>query len=76
MSLWSAEQPTVYCVVFEVCSGGGAEASVPHVEAAQLAFRQCSIVNGKLVHNGAPIMLRGVNRHEHDQYNGKVLSLF
>lgn len=61
----------MYCLLVEVCSP--ADGTVCQVEATQLAFRHTSIVNGKLLHNGSPIMMRGVNRHEHDEYNGKVL---
>lgn len=61
----------MYCFVVEVCSAG--DGTVWQVEASQLAFRHTSVVNGKLLHNGCSVMIRGVNRHEHDAYNGKVL---
>lgn len=61
----------MYCFVVELCSA--VDGAVCQVEATQLAFRHTSIVNGKLLHNGCPVMMRGVNRHEHDEYNGKVL---
>lgn len=70
VQLWSAETPVVYCLVIEVCSPE--QSGRNHVEAAQVAFRHNCIKDGLLEHNGQPIMLRGVNRHEHDAYSGKV----
>jgi hypothetical protein len=40
----------------------------------QLGFRQTWVSKGQLLHNGRPIMLRGVNRHEWDERAGKVVT--
>lgn len=42
---------------------------------SQVAFRRTWVDNttGRLLHNGAGLLLRGVNRHEHDQWRGKAL---
>lgn len=42
----------------------------------QVGFRHTAIRTGaraRLLHNGRPIMLRGVNRHEFDARTGKAL---
>ncbi len=41
---------------------------------SQVGFRQTSVSEGRLLHNGAPVMMRGVNRHEWDHRTGKVIS--
>lgn len=40
----------------------------------QVGFRQTEVRDGVLLHNGRHVMLRGVNRHEWDDLDGKVLS--
>jgi hypothetical protein len=42
----------------------------------QVGFRHTEVVKGKarLIHNGRPVMLRGVNRHEFDPRKGKALT--
>ena len=71
MKLWSAEAPETYCLCIEVVDQWG---NVQSVEACQLAFRHDELKHGLLYHNGKPIMIRGVNRHEHEPLTGKVCS--
>lgn len=40
----------------------------------QVGFRHNEVRDGQLLHNGRPIMLRGVNRHEFDPRRGKAVS--
>jgi beta-galactosidase len=40
-----------------------------------IGFRTVSIVDGRLLVNGRPILMRGVNRHEHDPHRGRALDL-
>lgn len=40
----------------------------------QVGFRRTEVHAGRLLHNGVPIMLRGVNRHEFEPETGKVVS--
>ena len=42
--------------------------------ARKIGFRTSEIKNGLLQINGVPIVIRGVNRHEHDADNGRVIS--
>ena len=72
MELWSAERPAVYVLTLQLSDGEGPTSGA---EACQVAFRHSAIVNGELRHNGRRIMIRGVNRHEHDPLAGKVCCL-
>lgn len=40
----------------------------------QVGFRRVSIENAQLCLNGKPLCIRGVNRHEHDEKRGRVIS--
>ncbi|MDT0444718.1 glycoside hydrolase family 2 TIM barrel-domain containing protein [Streptomyces johnsoniae] len=41
----------------------------------RLGFRTVAITGGLLTVNGTPLLLRGVNRHEHDPDHGRALSV-
>lgn len=71
IKLWSAEEPECYCLVIELYDQWGTHIQT---EACQVAFRETGIRDGVLVHNGRRIMVRGVNRHEHDPVDGKAIS--
>ncbi|GMH38332.1 hypothetical protein BSKO_06216 [Bryopsis sp. KO-2023] len=74
--LWSAEEPNLYVMVLSLTDteGGGSGDDIVDCESCQVGFRQSEIKNQQLMHNGKPIKIRGVNRHEHDDRNGKVIS--
>ncbi|MCK7470593.1 MAG: hypothetical protein MZU95_07225 [Desulfomicrobium escambiense] len=40
----------------------------------KIGFRTSEIKDGLLLVNGVPVLLKGVNRHEHDPYTGHVIS--
>jgi beta-galactosidase len=46
---------------------------VLEVEACDVGFRRVEISNGLLKLNGKPLLIRGVNRHEHHPENGQVM---
>ena len=54
---WSAETPRLY----EATLSTGTESI-----ALRIGFRRIAAADGILTVNGRPVMLRGVNRHEHD----------
>jgi beta-galactosidase len=68
---WSAETPSLYRLVLELKDPGGVT-----LEAitTKVGFRTSEIKDGRLLVNGIPILLKGVNRHEHDPYAGHVIS--
>ena len=70
--LWSNETPYLYRLVLTLKDASGAT-----VEAigTNVGFREVKVADGKLWVNGKQVIVRGVNRHDHDQYNGKALSV-
>ena len=68
---WSAEHPNVYSVIIVLKNSKG-----DVVEATQsgFGFRKLEIKDTQLFVNGVPILLKGVNRHEHDPVTGQVIS--
>jgi beta-galactosidase len=67
---WNHEDPALYCLVASLVSPGGR--AVEH-SALRLGFRSVEVKERKLLINGRKVMIRGVNRHEHDERNGKTL---
>lgn len=68
---WSAEQPNLYKLVIIQKDSAG---EVEEVIADQIGFRRIEIKNANLLINGQRILLKGVNRHEHDPFTGHVIS--
>ena len=66
---WSAENPRLYTLRV---SSGPAETGGETVE-ARIGFRSIAIVDGVFTVNGAPVQLRGVNRHEHHPDFGRAV---
>ena len=70
--LWSAEVPSLYRLVVSLLDSQG---QLVDCEAYDVGFRQVAIDGGLLRVNGEPILIRGVNRHEHHPDNGHALTL-
>lgn len=68
---WSAESPYLYRLVVALYSESG---EVLDCEACDLGIRQVEIKNGLLLLNGKPLLIRGVNRHEHHEDKGHAVS--
>ena len=68
---WSAESPTRYRAVVTLRDPVGA---VVEVDALVLGFRHVEVGDRELRINGAPVILRGVNVHEHDPLRGRAVS--
>ena len=60
-NLWSAEEPTLYTLLLTLQAASG---EAPTVERFAVGFRDIKIDNGRLLLNGTPITLCGVNRHD------------
>ncbi len=68
---WSAEQPQLYRVVASLHDPKGrCRESVT----CRTGFRRVEIRNRELLLNGRPVLIRGVNRHDHDDVRGKAVS--
>ena len=70
--LWSAEVPNLYTLVLEYVLESG---EVSQVESCRIGFRTVEIQNGQVLVNDKRITVCGINRHEHDPKEGKVMSL-
>ncbi|NME70369.1 glycoside hydrolase family 2 TIM barrel-domain containing protein [Flammeovirga aprica] len=71
VDVWSAETPHLYQldIVLKNKSGDVVDASYQ-----KIGFRTTAVKNGQFLVNGKPVLLKGVNRHEHDPVNGHVVS--
>ncbi|CAN0916971.1 lacZ [Linum grandiflorum] len=67
--LWSAEQPNLYILVVTLKDASG---HVVDCESSLVGIRQVSKAPKQLLVNGKPVMIRGVNRHEHHPRIGKT----
>lgn len=56
-----------------ISPGGGAQQFV-QTFSRRIGFRTVEISDGLLKVNGTPVVLRGVNRHEHSSWTGRVMS--
>lgn len=63
--LWSAESPSLYQLVIE---------SREERIRQSIGLRTVGIKDGRLLLNGAPILLRGVNRHDSNPYTAATVS--
>jgi beta-galactosidase len=72
--LWSSEEPALYSLQATLLSPAGDE--LEHC-ASRLGFRRVEMDRKRkaMLINGRRVMLRGVNRHEHDERKGKTLGL-
>lgn len=58
---WSAEAPNLYTLTVESLATDG---SVTEAAAFNVGFRKVEIIDGQLLVNGKPVLIKGVNRHE------------
>lgn len=70
-SKWSAEHPHLYTLILCLKNEQG---NTLHIESCRIGFRQVEIKEGLLQLNGKPLLIRGVNRHEHHPEHGHVLT--
>ncbi len=68
---WTDETPNLYTLVLSLLDAKGA---VLDVERTSVGFRKVEIQNGQLTVNGKPLLIRGVNRHEHDPKRGHAVT--
>jgi len=74
---WSAEQPNLYTLVVslsEADAKGEPTGKPIECTSCRVGFRNVQVRGRELLINGQPVMIRGVNRHEHDDVTGKALS--
>ncbi len=69
--LWSAEYPNLYYLEITVLTKTGDTAEIA---SEWVGFRRFEIKNGRMLHNGKRILLRGVNRHEFSANAGRCIT--
>ncbi|MCB9137836.1 MAG: DUF4981 domain-containing protein [Caldilineaceae bacterium] len=67
---WSDEFPHLYTLIITLTNGE----EVTEVQSCRVGFRKVEIMDGALCLNGAPLEIKGVNRHEHHPDRGHVVS--
>ena len=68
---WSAETPNLYTLIISLTDSEG---KVREARSCKIGFRKIELGSFGLKVNGQKVLIQGTNRHEFDQYNGKVLS--
>lgn len=69
--LWSAETPDLYQLSIQLVNK---KYEIVDAVSTKIGFRKVEITNGQLLVNGKAIYIKGVNRHEVDPYEGRVIS--
>lgn len=67
-SKWSPEFPTLYTLVLSLYAEDGA---LIETESCRVGFRWVELKDERIHVNGVPIIIGGVNRHDHDPDHGK-----
>jgi beta-galactosidase len=69
---WSEETPYLYQAILTLTDGDG---QLVEVIGCRVGFRKVELKQGQIHLNGKRILLKGVNRHEHDPVHGHVVTL-
>ncbi|TVU36820.1 hypothetical protein EJB05_18769 [Eragrostis curvula] len=67
--LWSSEHPNLYTLVVLLKDANG---KLIECESCQVGIRNVVLAHKQMLVNGCPVVLRGVNRHEHHPRVGKT----
>ena len=68
---WSAEEPALHDLTVAVIDASGA---VVDRVVVPVGFRRVEVQGPELLVNGRPVLIKGVNRHDHDMRDGKAVS--
>ncbi len=71
VNAWSAEMPTLYTLTATLLDENNR-----HLESTgiRIGFRNITMVPREMLINGNPVLIKGVNRHDHHPYTGKLVS--
>lgn len=67
---WSAEFPNIYTLTLTLKDH---RSKTVEARSCKIGFREIELVEGEFKVNGKPVLLYGVNRHDHHQEKGKVV---
>ena len=68
---WSAEKPNLYDMTIRLKDKKG---NVIEVVGSKIGFRNTEVKGGQFRVNGKPVLIKGVNRHEHDGFTGQTVT--
>ena len=68
---WSTESPNLYELLVDLRDPSG---QIVDTSSDIIGFRRVEIKDRELLLNGRPTLIRGVNRHDHDEHSGCVVS--
>ena len=68
---WSAESPTLYDVEYQLIDPVG---KVIEVSTQRIGFRRVEVKGKDFLLNGQPIIFYGINRHDFNKENGRVIT--
>lgn len=71
VQLWSHEKPELYDVLIELHDKMG---NIIECTGLKTGFRTVEIKDNQLLLNGRAVMVKGVNRHEHEDVRGKAVT--
>ncbi|WP_430811010.1 MULTISPECIES: glycoside hydrolase family 2 TIM barrel-domain containing protein [unclassified Carboxylicivirga] len=67
---WTAETPNLYTLVLELHDTKGNR----QIVSTKVGFRKVEIIDDVFFVNGVEVLIKGVNRHEHNQHTGHVVN--
>ena len=67
---WSDEDPYLYRLLLTL----EANKEIVEIQSCRIGFRTVEIRDGHLLLNNAPVLIKGVNRHEHDPLTGHYVT--
>ena len=73
-TLWTAETPYLYQLEISLHNKNG-DPKPLHTIHQRVGFRKVELQHGNITVNGIPILLRGVNRHDHHPQLGRAVPL-
>ena len=68
---WSAEVPDLYTLIISL---NDITSNRTEYISCRTGFRTVELKEGQMLVNGKPVILKGVNRHEHDPVTGRTVS--
>lgn len=68
---WSAEEPNLYTLILEIKNENNESIEIT---SKKIGFRTVELKNKQLLVNGKPILIKGVNIHEHSEKTGHYVN--